>query len=631
MSARLRAFAVVAVVAVSTLGEGGATAGSALATHVLLAVAVAAAAFVFSPGTHVPAREPAAAWLAFAVLATVSASLAPYAYAAWLVLIEILAFSSVVWLASGDPGALRRQLVPGVAILAFLHGCVAVAQRVSGNSRPPSTFLNPNHLAAWLAAAAVFLMAGLFGRDVPSRTARVRDGVAVVPALAGVFVTGSRGALLGLAAGAVALAALTLPVLSGRARRRLLAAVAAIVLIGVLGVMFRFRSDDDPYRFYRTRIWKASLGAAIGAPWLGVGPGQFAAAAPNLNFALPEAPLNYERGFTTPHSDVLRAVGEFGFPAGVAVLAAVLFLALGVARRRLELSDVERAATAALAALLAQALVDDLSSRPAIMILAAAFSGLLVARRSEHPPVPATRIIAGAAAFLVVLALGFSEIASYLAWDGMRTVPHGKLDQTQLGRLRRSLGWNPMLPAGWQRLAEHFVGDGRSWDVEDYAAAREAAEHARRLQPVDAFYARAAARVEASACLTIFPFEATRRRAAQIYEEASRLARTDATIPLEASKFLLQAGDAAGARRFALRAIAIEPRATTPRLCLAQALLRDEGAGGAAQARRVLNDALLLAPRAGETPTSSYDAALRGVDGKLVAALRRELDRLDPQ
>ena len=631
MSVRLRAFAVVAVVAVATFGEGGATAGSALATHVLLALAVAAAVFAFPVGTHAPAREPGASWLVFAVLAAASASLAPYAYAAWLVLIEILAFGSVAWLASGDPEASSRQLVPGVAILASIHGSVAVAQRISGNSRPPSTFLNPNHLAAWLVAAAVFLMAGLFGRNVSSRTARARDGVAVVLALAGVFVTGSRGALLGLAAGAVALAALTAPVLSGRARRRLLTAAVSVVVIGVLGVAFRFRTDDDPYRFHRTRIWKASLGAAIGAPWLGVGPGQFAAAAPNLNFALPEAPLNYERGFTTPHSDVLRAVGEFGFPAGAAALAAVLFLALGAARRRLELSDVERAATAALAALLAQALVDDLSTRPAIMILAAAFSGLLVARRREHPPVPATRIMASAFALLVVLALGVSEISGYLAWDGMRNVPHGKLDQAQLGRLRRSLRWNPMLPAGWQRLAEHFVGDGRSWQVEDYAAAREAAEHARRLQPVDAFYARAAARVEATACLTIFPFEATRRRAARIYEEASALARTDATIPLEASKFLLQAGDAAGARRFALRAIAIEPRAAAPGLCLAQALLRDEGAGGAAQARRVLNEALLLAPRAGETPTSSYDAALRGVDGNLVEALRRELGTRDPQ
>lgn len=182
-----------------------------------------------------------------------------------------------------------------------------------------------------------------------------------------------------------------------------------------------------------------------------------------------------------------------------------------------------------------------------------------------------------------------------------------------------------MQPASWQRLAEHHVGDGRSWRLPDYAAAREAGEHAMRLQPEDAVYARAAARVEASACLSILPFQATRKRAAKLYDDAGRLARTDATIPLEEAKFLLQAGDPEGARRAAERALEIEPRAAAPRLWLARAILLEEGAGGAPEAQRLLDEALALAPREGEVPNSSYDAALRGVDPKLVDALRRDL------
>ena len=81
-----------------------------------------------------------------------------------------------------------------------------------------------------------------------------------------------------------------------------------------------------------------------------------------------------------------------------------------------------------------------------------------------------------------------------------------------------------MHPAAWERLSEHFMGDGNSWCVTDYAQAREAVEHARRLQPADAFYARAAARVEATACLTVLPFQATRDHAALLYDDASRLA-----------------------------------------------------------------------------------------------------------
>ena len=258
--------------------------------------------------------------------------------------------------------------------------------------------------------------------------------------------------------------------------------------------------------------------------------------------------------------------------------------------------------------------------------MGAAFAGLLIARRRPLPWPPIARATAGAVAVLVVLALGVGEIAGFAAWNAEIVLPHGRLDASQLDRLRRCLAWNPMHPDGWRRLAEHFVGDGRTWQPADYAAAREAVEHARRLQPADAYTVRAVARVEATACLTIFPFQATRERAAHLYDEALLLARTDATIPLEAARFLLQAGDAAGARRAASRALEVEPRAATPRLALAQAILRQEGRSGAAQARHLLDEALALAPRAAEVPTSSYDAALRAVDPKLVEQLRRDLD-----
>jgi hypothetical protein len=182
-----------------------------------------------------------------------------------------------------------------------------------------------------------------------------------------------------------------------------------------------------------------------------------------------------------------------------------------------------------------------------------------------------------------------------------------------------------MQPDEWLRLAEHFTGDGRSWSLPDYAYAREAAEHARRLQPADAFYARGQARVEATACLTLLPFAATRDRARRLYDEASGLSRTDATIPLEASRFLHQAGDEGGARREAELALRIEPRAAAPRLCLARAILSEEGTAGAARVRQLLDEAQAAALRAGERPSSPYDAALRSIDAGLVAAIRRDL------
>ena len=604
MSALVRAFVVVTVVAVATFGEGGASASSLLVSHLLLAAALAVFAVFFPHSAFAPSRGPSWAWLCFAALAGAGAVVAPYAYAAWLVLIEILAFGTLFWLACGDPPALNRILPPAVAVLASAHGLAAVVQKFSGSPRPASTFLNPNHLAAWLAAAALFLAGTMLARGYSVRV-RSLYAAAVVFALSGIFVTGSRGAALGLLAGAIALVAVTWSGLSARARRGMLAASAVIVLGAGAGVAVRFRSDDDPYRFHRTKIWAAAFRAASSSPLLGSGPGQFAAAAPNLNFPLDNAPLRFERGFRTPHSDVLRAVSEFGFPAGLAAFAAVALAAWELFRRRGELSDVERGALAALICLAAQACVDDLSTRPAITMTGAAFAGLLLARRRAGPVLPAARVAATAAAVLVVLALGVGEAAGFVAWNSAHGLPRGRLDAGQLDRLRRSLAWNPIQPDGWARLAEHFVGDGRSWRLSDYAAAREASEHAVRLQPADAFYTRAAGRVEATACLSILPFQATHDRAAKLYDDAWRLARTDATIPLEAAKFLLQAGDAAGARRAASQALEVEPRAASPRLWLAQAILRQEGPGGAAEAQRLLDEALHLAPRARGLPVDA--------------------------
>jgi tetratricopeptide (TPR) repeat protein len=552
--------------------------------------------------------------------------MAPYAYAAGLTMVELIAFGALFWLASGDPKTLARPLAPAVAVLASMHGIVAVVQKISGSPRPASTFLNPNHLAAWLAAAALFLAGAALAKD---RSQRVRSlyGAAVVVALCGIFVTGSRGAALGMTAGTAALGASTWSGLSSRARRGMLAAAFVLVLATAAGVAVRFRGGDDPYQFHRTKIWAASLHATLRAPLLGAGPGQFAVAATNLNFPLENAPLRFERTFKTPHSDVLRAVCEFGFPAGLAALAAVALACRELFRRRARLNDLDRGALAALVGLLAQSCVDDLSTRPALVMTGAAFAGLVLAVPRVAPLRSTVRAAGAAAGVLVVLALGAGEISGFIAWNAVHDLPRGRLDAGQLDRLRRSLAWNPMQPAGWERLSEHLVGDGRSWQLADYAAAREAVEHARRLQPADAYYARAAARVEATASLSILPFEATRDRAARLYDDAMRLARTDATIPLEAAKYLLQAGDAAKARRAASRALEVEPRASVPRLWLAQAILSEEGREGAAEAQRLLDEALTLAPRAGEVPGSSYEVALRGADPQLVEALTRQLKR----
>jgi O-antigen ligase len=626
MSARLRAVCVAVVVAAATLGEGGAAPSVLLGVHLVLAVGAAVFLISAHPSSSVPERAPAMAWAGFVVCVGFGALVAPYAYAAWLVIVEIAAFGALAWLACGESDTLARMLPPALAVVAGAHGVAAVAQRLAGASRPASSFLNPSHLGAWLAAAMLVVVAVAMDRG-RTRRAHLAYAAAAVLSLAGIFVSGSRGTVVGLAAGAASLVALSWGGLAPAARRRWIAGAAVLLLAAGAGVAARFRTDLDPYKFHRSRIWPAALQAVAATPLRGTGPGQFAAAAANLNFPLDETPLRYERGFRTPHSDLLRAVCEFGLPGGVLALAACGLLARSAFKRRGSLSTAERGGFAGLAALAAQGLVDDLSTRPAVVLLAAALAGILLARPREKEP---SRSVGRPIAVLLLGVLGIGEIAGYRSWSELHVLPRGRLDDAQLEALRSSIAWNPMQPAGYARLAEHAVGDGKAWRLEDYALAREAAEHARRLQPVDAIYTRQAARVEASACLSLLPFVTSRERATELYEQAHALSRYDATIPLEESKFLLQAGDLAGARLAAEHALRIEPKAAVPRLWLAKALLGLEGAAAASRAKTLVDEAEALALPAGAHPLSPYDASLRAVDPSLVASLRSTLEELAP-
>lgn len=627
MSGLVRAFVIAAVIGIATLGEGGASASSLVVQHVLLALGLAVCVFGLRPANATPAKGPAVGWLIFAALAAAGAAAAPYAYAAWLVMIEIVAFGTIAWMSAGDPAAWARIVPPVLACYAGAHGLVALVEKASGIARPASTFLNPNHLAAWLSAASL-VAAGALADRAAGKGVRFFYGAAWILAVFGTVVTGSRGAALGLLAGSALFGAAMWAGLPRRGRRALVAAAAVTALAVIVTLAVRLRTDDDPYRFYRTRIWAASARVLASAPWSGTGPGQFAAAAGNLNFPVTDAPLRFERGFKTPHSDLLRAFCEFGIPAGLAALAASLVFVIRTVRRRSSLSAIERGAAAALVALAVQGLVDDLSTRPALTVLVAALVGLLVASARRNPPGAASEASSRVVALLLVGALGLGEIAGFTAWHASSDLPRGRLDAAQLARLRFSLRANPAAAGSWQRLAEHFAGDGRSWDLSDYAQAREAAEHAGRLQPADEVYARELARIEAAACLSIMPFQASRDRAAGLYDAAASLARTDATVPLEEARFLLQAGDPAKARRAAEAAIRLEPAAASARLTLAEAIAASKGPAGRAEAGKLLDDAIALEPPPGTSPSSPYEASLRWLDPERVARLRRALDEM---
>lgn len=604
-----------ALLLVATLGEGGATPTATLVVHG--AVGLLVALRLVAPRERGLPRSVAIPLGIFVALAIAGAATAPYAFAAWLVLLEIASAAGIAWVAASSGAPLLRALPAALAAGAALHGAWAVAERLLGASRPATTFLNPNHLAAWLVAALLVSSPLAFGRG---RRVLAAYAAASGAALAAIALTGSRGALVGLAAGGSALVYLRWGTLPRAARRGVAAAGAVVVLAAALGVAARM-SGEDPYRWNRLQIWRASLGEAVEHPVLGSGPGQFAAAAANRNFPLEGERLRFGRSFRTPHSDLLRLPVEFGWPAAAALGAAIL-LGIGAVRRTRREGTLPADTDGAIAALLAlgtQGLFDDLTTRPALLLLAAALAGALLS--SPRAVAPASSLARAAAVSTVVLLFVVGEGAPFLAWRAMHDLPRGRLDVAGKARLEEAIVRNPAHPDAWRRLAEHVVGDGEDWNAEGYARAREAAERAIRLEPADAVYRRAAAWVEGMACRALFRDVGTRERAAAHYEEAERLSRYDATIPTDAARFLLGTGDPEGGRRAAERALRIEPEAAVPRALLAEAFL---ALGDPSRAERLLAEAERLAIPPGEV-RSPYEARLLVLDRDGVATLRSRI------
>jgi len=618
------------LLALSTLDEGGSAPTGLLVWHGLLVFLLLREILAPSTGesTFTVQLGPRIAFTVYTVVLLVGAARAPYGFAAWLQLIEVAAVAGLAWLAARRGPEILSRLAPPLLGVAAAEGALLLVQRFGlGAVRPSGSFLNANHFAAWNLAALLLFWGG---RLAAGSAARRRDGawiaLSLLP-LAAVVVSGSRGALIGLVAGALAMLGLAWPRLGRVARRAAVVVVLVVLVAAIAGVASR-QSKSDPFRYHRVRIWLAAASIVGDVPAGGTGPGQFRNAARAFQFADGDGPLRFDRGFATTHSDLLRLPCELGLPGLAASLALAGFLALGVTRRRAtgELTPGAVGAVGALAALASHALVDNLSLRSALYVLAAVLAGGLLSTRGERA---ASLGVVTRTALGWVLGVTFvvGDVAPFLAWRETRSLPRGRLSDADAVRLSRALVLNPVHPDAWRRRAEHLAGDGTGWDVRLYAAAREAAERAVRLDPTAPEFRIGVARVEALACRSLFAGNgATRDRAARAYGEVERRDPFNAVHALEAAEALADCGDPTAAAAAARRAIELEPEAATPLLVLASALVRSEGSAAIPTATALVEQAERNAAAwASWVSTGSYARRLLAVESRALDRVRKEI------
>jgi len=584
-----------ALLVLATLAEGGGSPRGLLLWHGWLVLLLAASLWRTRDARR---RAPGAgagvvlSWTLFMGLSVVAVIRAPYTYGALLVMLELGACTVAAYLAAGAGPDLLRRIVAPLGAVAAVQAGLATYQSIAAESRPAGTFLVPNHLALWLSAVVLLLVGRALGGG---RADRVQAWALGLPALLGVVVAGSRGAVLGLAAGGAWLLAISLGRLSSRRRSIVIVATAVVLVLLGAGLLSRMRGHD-PFRYQRLKIWRASLGAYLDDPFWGSGPGQFGALAANHRFPDGDGPLRYDRAHRATHSDWLRVPVEFGTPAALVILAT---LALGVRqihrnRRRGQLPDFSDGALAGLIAIAVHAAVDNPTRWPAVYLLASVLVGTLLATPPEPSTPPVGRrpldfvgltALTGALVFVFLVV----DVAPFMAWRSVAGLPRGRLDDAQQQRLGTAIRLNRLHPDYRMRLAEHLAAGPHGFD--SYAAAREAAEQAVRLQPADARYRHDMARIEARACIEIFRTSGCRERVRLHYMNAEQLSRYDPAIPLELAMFLLDLGDGVGARRAAERALALEPEAVLSRLVLAEALIESDASSAAARSGELLNEA----------------------------------------
>ncbi|ANM28556.1 hypothetical protein ABI59_01370 [Acidobacteria bacterium Mor1] len=611
----------------ATLGEGGADPHSVLFWHGILVAAVALAILDRRSGHGLDRSQQVALGLFFAGVVA-GAALAPFAYGAWIMALEVAAALAVVWLAARSGPGLLPRAVPVLFGAGVLQACWVLTQLLAfGEKRPAGTFLNTNHLGAWIGATLLLGCGLLSGR-------RRKDPWVIalcVPLAAALLATGSRGAVLGFGVGLLLLIARSLPRLSTRAR----VAVAAVLVLGAGLAGWRqyqrFQSAD-PFSSHRLLIWKASVAPALEHPWTGAGPRQFRTEASNLRFADGDGPLRFDRSFIATHSDLLRPFAELGWPTALALVAAGLLGLRRLLRERRRLSRFEGAAVAALAALGTQALVDNLSERPGVYLLAAFLWGVLGSSRRDGQPAGSTSPSMFRAVALVPLLLVFvvGDLAPWQSWRLQQEQAALPAAQRDPAKLAGSIALNPIHPEPRRLMAERHAATMQG-DPAAYAAARLQAERAVALHPAESRYRLAAARIEAAACRELFRDVATRRRAAQRFREAAERSRYDPFPLLEMGAFLLETGDPAGARAATEDALGLEPGAVSPRLLLADVLLAEGGEGSRDRARRLLHEAR---ERAAETERFAaenlYSERLLTLDPRAVDRIESRLAEIEP-
>jgi O-antigen ligase len=253
----------------------------------------------------------------------------------------------------------------------------------NARARVYSTLGNPNFVAAFLVAALPLTAA------LPSARLRRTKPLLIALEAAGLFATGSRAAVLGLAAAAL------VAVASSRSSRRCISFAAGCAALAFAILAFSPARPLATTLHGRVYVWRVAAPHLRDSPLFGFGPGAVQARYPEWedDWWRSHAPSPADRVFAAAHdhthNDYLEIALETGWP-GLGAFLALVFLVLGTAWKPMRGREpgLLHGAVAGIAALCAVALVDFPFHRPAELFLfwtLAALASLQIQSGNEEP------------------------------------------------------------------------------------------------------------------------------------------------------------------------------------------------------------------------------------------------------
>jgi putative inorganic carbon (HCO3(-)) transporter len=491
-----------------------------------------------------------------------------------------------------------------------------------GDVRVFGTLGHPNMLGAYLAMTVPLMLWLALGSR--STAERIGWGLCVTIAAIVIAATLSRGAWIGLVAGALTWAVLTLgPGLrsggtarargQGRASPVPAALWISLLVAGLAAFLFarapmgahladrvrQITSTSAPTTRSRLLIWQAGLLMARDHPALGVGVDAFGITYPRYR-----DPRYWEIEFGgTPnkaHSEPIQILAAQGIVGGLAALAVIALVALAagraVTRKESAIRGGAIAATASLVAFAAQ----DLMSFTVVALgsLAAAMAGWLSSaavgelvpserrdpgkRKRERVPAWAMGLALVPAAFLLA-ELVYLPLRAQLQEKRAMKAPLGSQDRAwALTQASRYAPWD----ARYENLlgASLLAQSGREPDPERkrdlLRQAATAFRSAIATEPENPYFHSNLGRA-ATAQAALRPPEATAADARRAFDEAMRRDPVNAQVMDQESMALLALGKVSEARRVAERSIAIYPELAQPLALFGYMALLDERWGDA--------------------------------------------------